>query len=113
MNTATAGNDRVESVLPEVIEKLSHDPLCLEVRHYPADNELAGDEKLHLLAIMERELKQSERRSRVEEIDAIAGRYGLKADIIFSSPKVWRDLKKLVSPFTRIERESTIDWQRS
>lgn len=111
MNTVE-NDDRVEKVLPAIVENLSRDPLCLEIRHYPPADELAGEEKLHLLAIMERELKQSERRAHMEKINEIASRHGLKADVIFSSPKVWRDLKKLVSAFTRIERESTVDWQR-
>ena len=112
MNTTSADEIRVQEVIPDIVEALSRDPLCIEVRHYPAANELAGSEKLHLLVIMQRELKQAERREKVDQLKTIAARQGLDVDVIFSSPKVWRDLTALVGAFTRIEHESTIDWQR-
>lgn len=112
MNSSVAEQPASDRVLADVVNHLSQDPLCLQVRHYPAANELAGSETLHLLVILERELTQAERRERVESLNGITRPHGVKADIIFSSPKVWRDLVRLVGPFTRIERESTIDWQR-
>jgi len=112
MNTAIADNDQTGRLISGITDYLSRDPLCLEVRHYPAANELAGSEKLHLLAIMERELKQSERRERVETLQELAGQQGLTLDVMFSSPKVWRDLTALVGPFMRIENDSIVDWQR-
>ena len=112
MNNTTADLDRIEKVMPDVVDTMSRDPLCIEIRHYPAANELAGDEKLHLLIIMQRELKQVERRERVEQLKRLASSQGLDVDVIFSSPEVWRDLVTLVGPFTRIANESIIDWQR-
>ncbi|MDZ7735558.1 MAG: hypothetical protein U5P41_05220 [Gammaproteobacteria bacterium] len=112
MNIAIADNEQTDRLISGIVEYLSRDPLCLEIRHYPAANELAGSEKLHLLVIMQRELKQSERRERVEAVQELAGQQGLTLDVIFSSPKVWRDLTALIGPFLRIENESTVDWQR-
>lgn len=112
MNTGTADSERLEKVIPDIVDYMSQDPLCLEIRHYPAANEFAGNEKLHLLIIMQREIKQVERRQYIEQLKEITARQGLDLDVIFSSPKVWRDLTALVGPFTRIEKESVIDWRR-
>ncbi len=112
MTTATADNERIDQVLPRIVATMAADPLCLEVRHYPAATELAGEEKLHLLIIMERELKQAERRERIKTLNDIAGEQGLRVDVIFSSPKVWRDLANLVGPFTQIQQEAVVDWRR-
>lgn len=112
MNDNTADKIEEESLLGEVIDYLGADPLCMEIRHYPANDELTENDKLHLLVIMERELNQSERREHLERLQALAAPYGRKIDVLFSSPKVWRDLGRLVSPFTRIEREATVCWQR-
>lgn len=112
MTTATDDNKRIEQIIPRIVETMAADPLCLEVRHYPATNELAGEEKLHLLIIMERELKQAERRERIKNLNEIAGEQGLRVDVIFSSPRVWRDLANLVGPFTQVQRQAIVDWQR-
>ena len=112
MTVATADNERIEQIMPRIVETMAADPLCLEVRHYPASCELSGEEKLHLLILMERELKQAERRERIQTLNEIAGEQGLRVDVIFSSPKVWRDLANLVGPFTRVQREAVVDWRR-
>lgn len=112
MKTGLAEQTSTENAITEIVKYLSQDPLCLELRHYPASPELAGSETLHLLVIMQREVTQAERRRHLENLNAIASRHGMRVDVIFSSPSVWRDLRTLISPFTRIERESTIDWQR-
>lgn len=110
MNPPVLQNEAQAQLLKELIDCLSKYDLCLEIRHYPLTNE--RDEKLHLLIILQREITQNERHQFIDELNTVAGRNGAEVDCLFSSPKVWRDLKTLISPFTRIDRESIIDWQR-
>lgn len=113
MTSNAIDKDRTDQLLAEIVDYLSRDPLCLEVCHYPTVTELTDDEKLHLVVIMERELKQSEWRERINALTELANSHGLHLDVIFSSPKVWRDLTSLVGPFTHVQHNAIVDWQRN
>lgn len=111
MKTPTLASEH-QQLLATVIQQLSQDSLCLEIRHYPAVVATANGDTLHLLVITQRELTQAERRDYMATLHRLAEQHNTKIDVLFSSPKVWRDLKKLVSPFTHIDRTAVIDWQR-
>jgi len=112
MNASAVIDQGQDRLVKDLVDYLAGDTLCLEIRHYPPSIEAPGENRLHLLIIMERELTQAERRQRMEELTAIADRHGRELDVLFSSPKVWRDLTALVGPFSRIEKESVVLWKR-
>lgn len=111
MKRSSALSDKTEELLGAIRQRLEQDPLCLELRYYE-EPDANGAENQLILIIMQRELTQPERQAWMESLNALAAGHGLHPQILFSSPRVWQDLVRLVGTFERIDRKAHTVWAR-
>lgn len=113
MKRETSESEQSAGLIGAIRQRLEQEPLCLELHHYHGGQANSGDEVLHVIIIMQRELTQAEYQTWRETLHALAAEHGMRIEILFSSPRVWQDLKKLVGTFARIDRQAITDWTRA